>query len=318
MTTRPRFAFDRRRRWVHLTYDGLVVQIDDRVLAHLQIVIVKKLRKGDGFVMSWKDSPSVGDGRSAIWLHPTIPVHFKFEGGRVPSTKPGSPKLMASADGHAVLSSPRKRAPCHPRRTRWPPGRLLLRQHAPWASRPTDGCLLRQWGGRGCAAGRRRPWSAQPVEVELGWPRAHNSLRERQRDRHEDRVRWRGSRERPSNSPRAIRMRPANTITDSPAITFAENVRVANEIPSLRTPVRFSTSSTASAIIDAWTTRKTPSVRPVRKIANMKATRLVGDEIGNDIDHGRDQGTGDPRGARRHPVQEQRRKERRKYQAHDE
>src|ERR1700722_20315434 len=83
-----------------LTYDGLVVQIDDRVLAHLQIVIVKKLRKGDGFVMSWKDSPSVGDGRSAIWLHPTIPVHFKFEGGRVPSiNETWLAELMASADG---------------------------------------------------------------------------------------------------------------------------------------------------------------------------------------------------------------------------
>ena len=83
-----------------LTYDGLVVQIDDRVLAHLQIVIVKKLRKGDGFVMSWKDAPSVGDGRSAIWLHPTIPIHFKFEGGRVPSINEAwLAELMASADG---------------------------------------------------------------------------------------------------------------------------------------------------------------------------------------------------------------------------
>jgi hypothetical protein len=78
----------------------LVVQIDDRVLAHLQIVIVKKLRRGESFVMSWKDSPSVGDGRSAIWLHPTIPIHFKFEGGRVPSINEAwLEELTASANG---------------------------------------------------------------------------------------------------------------------------------------------------------------------------------------------------------------------------
>jgi hypothetical protein len=83
-----------------LTYDGLVVQIDDRVLAHLQIVIVKKLRRGESFVMSWKDAPSVGDGRSAIWLHPTIPIHFKFDGGRVPSINEAwLDELSTSANG---------------------------------------------------------------------------------------------------------------------------------------------------------------------------------------------------------------------------
>jgi hypothetical protein len=83
-----------------LTYDGLVVQIDDRVLAHLQIVMVKKLRRDESFVMSWKDAPSVGDGRSAIWLHPTIPIHFKFEGGWVPTINDvWLAELMASADG---------------------------------------------------------------------------------------------------------------------------------------------------------------------------------------------------------------------------
>jgi hypothetical protein len=68
-----------------LTYDGLVVHIDDRVLAHLQIVIVNKLRRGENFLMSWKDSPDVGSGRSAIWLHPMVLLHFKFDGSRVPS-----------------------------------------------------------------------------------------------------------------------------------------------------------------------------------------------------------------------------------------
>ena len=68
-----------------ISYDGLVVQVDDRTLTHLQIVIVNKLRRGDAFLMSWKDAPEAGSGRSSIWLHPHVLVHFKFEGSRVPA-----------------------------------------------------------------------------------------------------------------------------------------------------------------------------------------------------------------------------------------
>lgn len=35
--------------------------------------------------MSWKNSPSVGDGRSAILLTPAVPLQFKFLGGKVPT-----------------------------------------------------------------------------------------------------------------------------------------------------------------------------------------------------------------------------------------
>ena len=65
-----------------LTYDRVVVEIDDRTLAHLQLVIVQKLRRGESFLLSWRDSADVGSGRSSIWLNPAIPLYFKFEGGR--------------------------------------------------------------------------------------------------------------------------------------------------------------------------------------------------------------------------------------------
>jgi hypothetical protein len=60
------------------------IDIDDRSLAHLQIVIGNKLRRGESFFFSWKDDPAVGDGRSAIWLDRGIPLYFKFSGGRAP------------------------------------------------------------------------------------------------------------------------------------------------------------------------------------------------------------------------------------------
>jgi hypothetical protein len=87
-----------------ITYDSLVVQLDDRALTHLQIVIVNKLRKGEGFLMSWKDSPEVGDGRSAVWMHQYMLLHFKFEGSRVPQiNEEWIAELAASADSSRGL-----------------------------------------------------------------------------------------------------------------------------------------------------------------------------------------------------------------------
>jgi hypothetical protein len=68
-----------------ISYDGLVVVVDDRTLTHLQIVIVNKLRRGEAFLMSWKDSVEAGSGRSAIWMHPQVLIYFKFDGSRVPA-----------------------------------------------------------------------------------------------------------------------------------------------------------------------------------------------------------------------------------------
>lgn len=68
----------------NLVYDGSMIEFDDRLLAHLQIVIVQKLRHGEGFPMSWLNSLSMGDGRSSIWLDPTIPLRFNFVGSRTP------------------------------------------------------------------------------------------------------------------------------------------------------------------------------------------------------------------------------------------
>lgn len=68
-----------------ITYDGTIIHFDDRLLTHLQIVIIHKFTKQQSFLMSWKDSDAVGDGRSSVWLAPTIPLYFKFLGSRVPA-----------------------------------------------------------------------------------------------------------------------------------------------------------------------------------------------------------------------------------------
>ena len=61
---------------------GIEVVFDDRSMAHLQLVIGAKLRRNEGFFFAWKDDPSVGDGRSSIWLSPAIPLYFRYSGSK--------------------------------------------------------------------------------------------------------------------------------------------------------------------------------------------------------------------------------------------
>ncbi|KQQ06013.1 MULTISPECIES: DUF7882 family protein [unclassified Rathayibacter] len=69
-----------------LVYDStLEADFDDRLLAHLQIVIGSKLSRGESFYFSWRDSAGSGDGRTSIWLHPAIPLRFKYHGSRPPA-----------------------------------------------------------------------------------------------------------------------------------------------------------------------------------------------------------------------------------------
>ncbi len=87
------------------TYDStMTVDFDDRVLAHLQVVISAKLRRGESFMFTWKDDPSVGNGRTSIWLAPTLPLGFKYFGSRTPSLNPAWVEaLMLAANSSGGL-----------------------------------------------------------------------------------------------------------------------------------------------------------------------------------------------------------------------
>lgn len=55
------------------------IQIEDRTLSHLKIVIATKLRRQESFTFSWVHPEPDSEGRSTIWLHPAIPLRFVFE-----------------------------------------------------------------------------------------------------------------------------------------------------------------------------------------------------------------------------------------------
>lgn len=55
------------------------IQIEDRALAHLKVVIATKLRRNESFTLSWRHPDGDAPGRSTIWLHPSIPLRFVFQ-----------------------------------------------------------------------------------------------------------------------------------------------------------------------------------------------------------------------------------------------
>lgn len=66
-------------------YDSSVkVNFEDRLLAHLQLVIASKLRRREAFFFTWKEDVSVGGGRRSVWLHSHAGLQFKFHGSWIP------------------------------------------------------------------------------------------------------------------------------------------------------------------------------------------------------------------------------------------
>jgi hypothetical protein len=80
-----------------MAHGNVSVDFEDRLLSHLQIVIVQRFRRNESLVVSWLDAKSVGDGRSSLWMTPAMPVYFKFAGSRVPSIDEGWLKRLTES-----------------------------------------------------------------------------------------------------------------------------------------------------------------------------------------------------------------------------
>ena len=72
-----------------LIHGGVEVEFDDRTLAHLEIVIVTRFRRGESLVVSWLESPAVGSGRSAIWMTPNQPGLLQVRRNASPDDRRG-------------------------------------------------------------------------------------------------------------------------------------------------------------------------------------------------------------------------------------
>jgi hypothetical protein len=63
-----------------LTYGSgrSVLQIDDRLLVHLRLVILSKLRRGESFAFNWDHGTGGEVLNVTVWIHPSIDLEFAF------------------------------------------------------------------------------------------------------------------------------------------------------------------------------------------------------------------------------------------------
>ncbi|AWB85308.1 ATP-dependent DNA ligase [Mycetocola zhujimingii] len=94
---------------------SISVDFDDRVLAHLKVVILSKVRRGESFSFSWEYTVASGSGHSSIWIHPAIPLQFDFAGSREPRLNRAwveqLVRLANSPAGLRVIPEPAEPAP---------------------------------------------------------------------------------------------------------------------------------------------------------------------------------------------------------------
>jgi hypothetical protein len=67
-----------------LVYGTTVYELEDRLLAHLQIVVSTKLRRGENFFVSWRNKTASGSGRQSVWIDNGIHLAFEYDGAGIP------------------------------------------------------------------------------------------------------------------------------------------------------------------------------------------------------------------------------------------
>ncbi|MCR2794046.1 ATP-dependent DNA ligase [Microbacterium sp. zg.Y625] len=79
------------------------VEVEDRTLAHLRIVFMNKLRRGEPFMFDV--DAGTGSDRRSFWIHPAVPLQFLFHGSRSPRiNRAWVEALMQAASGPSGLS----------------------------------------------------------------------------------------------------------------------------------------------------------------------------------------------------------------------
>lgn len=99
-----------------LTYrSSLRFDIDDRPLAHLQVVIWSKLRRLEPFSFTEEAAASNGVGRVSVWLTPNVPLTFDYFSSKPPSLNrlwiEALAKEASSPSGLVLVPEPLTRSP---------------------------------------------------------------------------------------------------------------------------------------------------------------------------------------------------------------
>lgn len=78
---------------------------DARLLLHLRLAIIAKLRRNESFTLTWEVPARDGSGRVVLWIHPSIPIKFTFPSSPVEAyNRQWVEDLLASAHSTAGMT----------------------------------------------------------------------------------------------------------------------------------------------------------------------------------------------------------------------
>lgn len=80
------------------------IELEDRLLAHLQLAMITKLRRSESFAFSWDVGREGGSGYNSVWVSPTVPLRFTYPAGkRGPINRAWVEALLHTANSIAGL-----------------------------------------------------------------------------------------------------------------------------------------------------------------------------------------------------------------------
>lgn len=81
------------------------IEIDDRTLMHLQMVILGKLRRNEQFSFSWERPMNQGSGHQTLWIESSMALRFVYDRRTAPDVnRAWVEALMRVANGPQGLS----------------------------------------------------------------------------------------------------------------------------------------------------------------------------------------------------------------------
>ena len=71
-----------------LYYGSEPIEIPERLLAHLKVVVTSKLRRNERFTLSVVSPRGSGGGSATLWIDPAIPLRFVFDSAEAEALDP--------------------------------------------------------------------------------------------------------------------------------------------------------------------------------------------------------------------------------------
>jgi hypothetical protein len=101
--------------FLHYGQSDFSINIEDRTLAHVKVVILTLLRDGHSVAFTFAHPMSDGSGRETIWITPTSELRFQFLGSRPPHlNRAWIADMLRAASGQSglhVTEEPRDETP---------------------------------------------------------------------------------------------------------------------------------------------------------------------------------------------------------------